>query len=372
MKKIIIILLSPFLWAMNLSAQSSGAANGHQYVDLGLPSGLLWATCNVGADSLSDCGDYFAWGETTPKNSYTSENCLTSGKILSDISGDARYDVARANWGGDWRIPTKAEFQELRNHCVWTWTKQNNIYGYKISSIKNDNSIFIPIGNNSNKHGNYWLSTSMNNNESSSAFSFNIDHISCGILNRHHGLLIRPVINVGSYESLPLSIDDTSGALTGVHEGHEWVDLGLSVKWATCDVKNSKWGKIRCQWGTIISGSSDTYNTTTKDISGDPRYDLARASWGGGWRIPTVYEVMELIDKCVWEEIDNDQYKVTSRKNGKSIIIDKRDVGGNMAKYWTSTPCDIHTLSAYILDWDGMVSSCPRKYVLNIRPVLGN
>ena len=145
MKKIIIILLSPFLWAMNLSAQSSGAANGHQYVDLGLPSGLLWATCNVGADSPSDCGDYFAWGETTPKNSYTSENCLTSGKILSDISGDGRYDAARATWGGDWRMPTKAEFQELRNHCVWTWTKQNNIYGYEISSIKNDNSIFIPI-----------------------------------------------------------------------------------------------------------------------------------------------------------------------------------------------------------------------------------
>lgn len=146
MKKVIIILLSPVLWAMNLSAQSSGAANGHQYVDLGLPSGLLWATCNVGADSPTDCGDYFAWGETTPKNSYTLENCLTSGKILSDISGDGRYDAARANWGGDWRMPTKAEFQELRNHCVWTWTSQDGQDGYLVTSAKNGNSIFLPAG----------------------------------------------------------------------------------------------------------------------------------------------------------------------------------------------------------------------------------
>ncbi len=146
MKKIIIILLSPFLWAMHLSAQSSGAANGHQYVDLGLPSGLLWATCNVGADSPSDCGDYFAWGETTPKNSYTSENCLTSGKILSDISGDGRYDAARATWGGDWRMPTKADFQELRDHCVWTWTTRDGCDGYLVTGAKNGNSIFLPSG----------------------------------------------------------------------------------------------------------------------------------------------------------------------------------------------------------------------------------
>jgi len=146
MKKVIIILLSPVLWAMNLSAQSSGAANGHQYVDLGLPSGLLWATCNVGADSMTDCGDYFAWGETSPKSSYTKENSLTYGKILSDISGDSRYDAARANWGGHWRIPTKAEFQELRNHCVWTWTSQDGQDGYLVTSAKNGNSIFLPAG----------------------------------------------------------------------------------------------------------------------------------------------------------------------------------------------------------------------------------
>ena len=146
MKKVIIILLSPVLWAMNLSAQSSGAANGHQYVDLGLPSGLLWATCNVGADSPSDCGDYFAWGETTPKNSYTLENCLTSGKILSDISGDGRYDAARATWGGDWRMPTKADFQELRDHCVWTWTTRDGCDGYLVTGAKNGNSIFLQAG----------------------------------------------------------------------------------------------------------------------------------------------------------------------------------------------------------------------------------
>ena len=145
MKKVILFLMSAS-FAMNLSAQSSGTANGHQYVDLGLPSGILWATSNVGADSMTDCGDYFAWGETSPKSSYTKENSLTYGKILSDISGDSRYDAARANWGGHWRIPTKAEFQELRNHCVWTWTSQDGQDGYLVTSAKNGNSIFLPAG----------------------------------------------------------------------------------------------------------------------------------------------------------------------------------------------------------------------------------
>lgn len=145
MKKVIILLLT-FYYAMSASAQSSGAANGHQYVDLGLPSGLLWATCNVGADSPSDFGDYFAWGETSPKSTYTVENSLTSGKILSDISGDSRYDAARANWGGDWRMPAKADFQELRDHCVWTWTTRDGCDGYLVTGAKNGNSIFFPAG----------------------------------------------------------------------------------------------------------------------------------------------------------------------------------------------------------------------------------
>ena len=126
---------------MPLGAQSTGTENGHEWVDLGLPSGLKWATCNVGAKTPEQCGNYYAWGETKPKNEYT--NSLTSGKEIEDISGNAQYDAATANWGGDWRMPTKTEMAELIDKCTWEWTKQSGVRGYKVTG-PNDNSIFLP------------------------------------------------------------------------------------------------------------------------------------------------------------------------------------------------------------------------------------
>ena len=140
-------------------------ANGHTYVDLGLPSGLLWATCNIGATSPEEYGDYFAWGETSPKEEYTEENSLTYGKQMSDISGNAQYDAATANWGGDWRMPTRAEQQELLNNCTWTWTTQNGVNGYNVEG-PNGNSIFLPAAGDrygsslysAGSNGYYWSS----------------------------------------------------------------------------------------------------------------------------------------------------------------------------------------------------------------------
>uniref|UniRef100_UPI0025B2398C PEGA domain-containing protein n=2 Tax=uncultured Muribaculum sp. TaxID=1918613 RepID=UPI0025B2398C len=82
--------------------------NGHEYVDLGLS--VKWAACNVGASSPEDYGNYYAWGETATKAEYTESNSKTYGKTMGDISGNPQYDAARANWGGTWRLPTKAEF----------------------------------------------------------------------------------------------------------------------------------------------------------------------------------------------------------------------------------------------------------------------
>ena len=140
-------------------------ANGHTYVDLGLPSGLLWATCNIGATLPEEYGDYFAWGETSPKEEYTEENSLTYGKQMSDISGNAQYDAATANWGGDWRMPTRAEQQELLNNCTWTWTTQNGVNGYNVEG-PNGNSIFLPAAGDrygsslysAGSNGYYWSS----------------------------------------------------------------------------------------------------------------------------------------------------------------------------------------------------------------------
>ena len=121
----------------------SGTENGHNYVDLGLLSGLKWATCNVGASSPEEYGGYYAWGETTTKTEYTSENSVTSGKWMNDISGNAQYDAATANWGGNWRMPKSTELEELIDNCTWTWTTYNGVNGYNVEG-PNGNSIFLP------------------------------------------------------------------------------------------------------------------------------------------------------------------------------------------------------------------------------------
>ena len=121
---------------------TTNTINGHEWVDLGLS--VKWATCNVGATSPSDYGDYFAWGEISTKSSYTENNSKTYKKHMDDIAGNSQYDAARANWGSTWRMPTKKEFKELRDQCIWTWTSLGGRSGYRVTSKTNGNSIFLP------------------------------------------------------------------------------------------------------------------------------------------------------------------------------------------------------------------------------------
>lgn len=132
---------------------------GYKYVDLGLPSGTLWATCNVGADSPEEYGHYFAWGETTTKSEFSWQNykwCRNSATTLTKYNYDSSYgivdnkeildftdDAARVNWGGNWRMPTRSECDELRTYCLWTFTSQNGVYGQKVTGL-NGKSIFLP------------------------------------------------------------------------------------------------------------------------------------------------------------------------------------------------------------------------------------
>lgn len=133
--------------------------NGYRYVDLGLS--VKWATCNVGATTPEEYGDDFAWGEIKPKEIYDWKsykygkgessltkyctknsygyNGFTDNKTVLDPSDDA----ATVNWGGAWRMPTYAEWTELRKKCTWTWTRQNGVNGYKVVG-PNENSIFLP------------------------------------------------------------------------------------------------------------------------------------------------------------------------------------------------------------------------------------
>lgn len=129
-----------YIYPVKLSATSKPDYGNHEYVDLGLS--VKWATCNVGASSPSDYGDYFAWGETTPKSEYTEENHRISSSI-GDFSGNPKYDAATYNWGDRWRMPTKSELEELSSKCNWIWTDVESKVGYTVVG-PNGNSIFLP------------------------------------------------------------------------------------------------------------------------------------------------------------------------------------------------------------------------------------
>lgn len=171
--------------------------NGHEYVDLGLS--VKWAACNVGASSPEDYGNYYAWGETATKAEYTESNSKTYGKNMGDISGNPQYDAARANWGGTWRLPTKAEFNELYK-CKWKWTTQGGRNGYRITGL-NGNSIFLPAAGwrsgsslyDADTNGRYWNSTSMSDSRVANNFSFGSSFLSTGGYFRLDGFPVRPV-----------------------------------------------------------------------------------------------------------------------------------------------------------------------------------
>ena len=192
--------------------------NGPVWIDLGLPSGLKWATCNIGASSPSDYGNYYAWGETSPKSKYdwsTYRYCNGTEYSLTKYNTDSSYgtvdnrtrlemadDAARANWGDSWRMPTDVEWVELWYYCNWTWTTQGGRNGCKLTSKTNGNSIFLPAAgfregsslNAAGSYGYYW-SSSLSSDLPSCAWNRHIysDGLSRSRSAHYWGLTIRPV-----------------------------------------------------------------------------------------------------------------------------------------------------------------------------------
>ncbi len=127
-------------------------SNHPHMIDLGLPSGTLWACCNVGASKPEEYGNYYAWGETQPKSVYDSDNYQlynsNTGYVNcgSDIAGTS-YDAATANWGAPWRMPSKAQINELLNNTTSTWTTENGVYGRKFTG-SNGGTVFLPAAGN--------------------------------------------------------------------------------------------------------------------------------------------------------------------------------------------------------------------------------
>ena len=171
-------------------------------VDLGLS--VKWASCNVGATDVNLHGSYFAWGEIKEKEEYTEENSATYGKyFMNNIYGDAQYDAARAVWGSEWRLPTKYEMQELIENCAWTWTSEGIFNGYRVTSFRTGESIFLPAagskGGNSlsgaNSLGSYWTSTPFEQDSCYSyVFNINSDDNYLSKNSRYRGYSIRPVM----------------------------------------------------------------------------------------------------------------------------------------------------------------------------------
>ncbi len=155
---------------------NSKIIDGHWFVDLGLPSGLLWAETNIGAETAADDGNYYAWGETSTKSTYSDSNYFDSNYTTYSASGkttlEKQHDAAYVNWGDSCCMPTSDEFGELLDNCTWEWTSKTNssgssIDGYEVTSVKNGNSIFLPASgyrwsgdlNYYGLHGFYWSST---------------------------------------------------------------------------------------------------------------------------------------------------------------------------------------------------------------------
>ena len=453
--------------------------NNHEWVDLGLS--VKWATCNIGAESPEDYGSYFAWGETSPKSDYywdTYKYSRGSNDELTKYCGDSDYgyngytdtkttldlidDAARTNWGGSWRMPTRAEQDELRKKCIWTWTTLNGIKGYKVTSKSNGNSIFLPAAGSrlgtdvydAGSYGGYW-SSSLGSGYPGDAYClpFGSDDVSWASTNRYGGLSVRAVcldteniptsytisfnanggegemslFEIWSDETLTLPIctftrdgyefigwntkADGSGASYGneqsitvaenlvlyaqwkeipkiTHNGYEYVDLGLSVKWATCNVGAESpedygdyfaWGetspKSDYEWETYkFRTSGDSYdNVKFSKYNTDSDYgpidtkttldlidDAAHANWGGSWRMPTSAEQDELREKCIWTWTTLNGikgYKVTSKSNGNSIFLPAagyRDgtgvyYAGSHGDYWSSSLDSYDPRYAYAL-----------------------
>ncbi len=209
---------------VTVANDNSGVIDGREYVDLGLPSGTLWATCNVGAESPEEYGDYFAWGETDPKYKYSwstykwsngsydtmtkyckqsdyGYNGFTDGKTELDPEDDA----AAVNWGSNWRIPSLEQIEELINseYTTTEWTQLNGVNGRRITSHSNGNSIFLPAAgyrddtslSNAGSKGYYW-SRLLDASESYYAcyLYFYSDYIDWNYsYSRYYGRSVRPV-----------------------------------------------------------------------------------------------------------------------------------------------------------------------------------
>lgn len=338
------------------------------YVDLGLPSGNLWAECNLGASSPEAYGDYYAWGEVKPKQEYTYPNHKwykegapslgftkynnEDGKLTLEDEDDAVIQKL----GNGWRTPTLADFRELTNQKYTTIEKTtlNGVAGYQITSKKNGKSIFIPCAGfkNSEKP----QTRAISDDESVAVCMTNLRRIDYMVFNawtfafqndrigrygkrRPDGISIRPVKGPGV--PVPNNCVDlglASGLLwakcnmgttdpTKLGDYYAWAEISTKKKYSAETYKHYKWADYKLK-------RIKKYNAEDVKTVIDPDDDAARVNLGVGYRIPTQEDWEELLDECNWQAVtitlpeimDPSQTKTIARwkvtgPSGNSIIL---------------------------------------------------
>lgn len=390
-----------------LGNDNSGDVVVGEAVDLGLPSGTLWSNCNIGANNPEEHGEYLAWGEFNEKKAYAESTYLLffDGEyenLGADISG-SKYDVARQRWGGNWRMPSKEQFEELINNCTYNRIAINGVYGMKFTSKANGKSIFLPYagyGNGStfyNKTLGYYGSSTVDFSNMSSAYIlyFGSDFAYYRYsISRYLGQSVRPV------RSQKLKDEDI------------YVDLGLpsGLMWAKYNIGASKpeeygeyfaWGEKSVKsyygpstyqyarqedngWYDSATGDHYSFIEIGANISGT-QYDVANMRWGDKWRIPTVLEYQELKDNCnyEWTSVNGVQGgKFTSKINGNSIFLPaagdnsfgKFTSVGVYGNYWLARITSDIRYSYHMTFYSGgtYYGGILRSCGYSVRPVYGN
>lgn len=353
---------------LKAAAGIGGSTDKVEYVDLGLPSGNLWAKCNLGASSPEAYGDYYAWGEVEPKQEYTKSNHKwykegapsqgftkynnEDGKLTLEDEDDAVIQKLENGW----RTPTLADFRELTNQKYTTIEKTtlNGVAGYQITSKKNKKSIFIPCAGfkNSEKPQTRFVSddeevavcmTNLRRIDNmvynAWTFAFQNDRIGRYGKRRPDGISIRPVKGPGV--PVPNNCVDlglASGLLwakynmgttdpTKLGDYYAWGETSTKKKYSAETYKHYKWADYKLK-------RIKKYNAEDGKTVIDPDDDAARVNLGVGYRIPTQEDWKELLDECNWQAVtitlpeimDPSQTKTIARwkvtgPNGNSIIL---------------------------------------------------
>ena len=352
-----------------------------EYVDLGLPSGNLWAKCNLGASAPEAFGDYYAWGEVEPKQEYTYPNhkwykegapSLGFTKYNNEdgkLSLEDEDDAVIQKLGNGWRTPTLADFRELTNQKYTTIEKTtlNGVAGYQITSKKNKKSIFIPFAGfkNSQKPQTRAISDDeevavcMTNQRRIDdqvfncwTFAFEQDRIRRYGKRRYDGISIRPVKGPGV--PIPNNCVDlglASGVLWAKYNigTTEPTQLGNYYAWGETSTKkeyySSNYKHFKVKYNIEVLKYNEKDGKTVLELNDD----AARVNLGVGYRIPTKEDWEELLDDCKWEAvtttlseiIDPSQKKVIARwkvtgPNGNSIVLPM--TGGFKADGWGVQP----------------------------------